>query len=418
MSTHSEKHLDETLREEVAEHRAVEGSRLSRDTDVLNPFPRYRKMREEDPVHYNEEEKLWVIFRYDDVLRIVNDSSTFSSERVFARRRQDEQMTEEEREAARSLLSTDPPRHRQLRNLISQAFTPRSIAQLTPRITEIVNERLDLVIDQGRMDIVGDLSYPLPVIVIAEMLGIPTSERDQFKRWSDAIVSPREEEAIQASREMRTYFKGIIEQRRKQPKDDLISDLIASQIDGQHLTEPELLSFCILLLVAGNETTTNLIGNAFLCFDEQPEVMDQMRADQSLIPSAIEEVLRYRSPVQLLVRAVATDTQIGKQPVRAGEVVVPCLSSANRDETQFPNPDVFDIRRTPNRHVSFGHGIHFCIGAPLARLETKIALTIMLERLTDIRRERDNRKRLSPLEPIQSTFVYGVKHLPVTFKRA
>jgi cytochrome P450 len=145
--------------------------------------------------------------------------------------------------------------------------------------------------------------------------------------------------------------------------------------------------------------------------------MDQMRADQSLIPLAIEEVLRYRSPVQLLVRAVTKDTQIGDQAIQAGEVVVPCLGSANRDETQFPNPDVFDIRRTPNRHVAFGHGIHFCIGAPLARLEAKIALTTMLERLSDIRRERDNRKGLSQLEPIQSTFVYGVKHLPITFKR-
>lgn len=393
--------------EHVQEQHPESESRFRRSIQTLNPFPWYRSMRESHPISYNEKDKLWEVFRYDDVLRVVNEYATFSSERVITER----SGNAEEQEVVKSLLSSDPPRHRQLRSLISQAFTPRSIAQLTPRITEIVNEQLDLVAEKGSMDIIGDLSYPLPVIVIAEMLGIPSEDRDQFKRWSDAIVSIGQEEGMSAVKEMNGYFKKIIDQRRKDPKDDLISALIEAQIEGVHLSEPELLSFCLLLLVAGNETTTNLIGNALLCFDEHPEAMEQLRAEPALLPNAIEEVLRYLSPVQLLVRAAKVDTQIGEQKIKAGEIVLPWLGSANRDESQFPQPDLFDIRRTPNRHISFGHGIHFCVGAPLARLEAKIALGILLERFTDIRRIKE-----VLMDPIPSTFVYGVKNLPASFK--
>jgi cytochrome P450 len=374
----------------------------------LDPFPWYRHMRETQPVYSDTENQLWHVFRYADTQRILNDPATFSSE-VFQRT-----ATEEEKKQATgepNILTLDPPRHRQLRSLITQAFTPRTVARLAPRITEIVNDYLDKVAPMGRMDVIADLAYPLPVIVIAELLGVPTQDRDRFKHWSDTIVSPRREEAMQAVKELNGYLKQVMDQRRANLQEDLISELLAAQVDGQNLSEGELLSFYGLLLVAGNETTTNLIGNALLCFDEHPEVMDRLRAESVLLASAIEEVLRYRSPVQRLIRVATTDTTIGGQEIKAGQLLTPWLGSANRDEEQFSNADVFDIGRMPNRHLAFGHGIHFCIGAPLSRLEAKIALGSMLERFRGIRRDRE-----IPLQriPAASAF-FGMQELAITF---
>jgi len=212
---------------------------------------------------------------------------------------------------------------------------------------------------------------------------------------------------------MSEYFLDMIQQRSREPQNDLISALLDAQIDGQHLNQRELLGFCILLLVAGNETTTNLIGNALLCFDEHPEVMEELRAEPALVPGAIEEVLRYRSPVQYMYRRAVADVTIGDHEMRAGQMVLAWIGSANRDEAQFPDPDYFDIRRTPNRHIAFGHGIHFCLGAPLARLEAKIALTMLLERFHEIKRVPG-----VPLEATGSDLVFGVKHLPITFRQS
>lgn len=382
----------------------------------LNPFPEYRILRETNPVSYDEERQWWEVFRYQDVQRVITDYATFSSERVIKDQRfhrderlHDDSNEQQQEEIAPTLISIDPPRHRQLRSLITQAFTPRAVAQMAPRITAIVNEQLDGVASTGRMDVIGDLSYPLPVIVIAEMLGIPSEQRTQFKRWSDDVLSPDEEKQGKVIKEMSSYFRPVIAAHRAAPGDDLISALVVAEVDGEKLTEPELLSFCVLLLIAGNVTTTNLIGNAMLCFDDHPEVMGALRADPSLMPSAIEEVLRYLSPVQRLIRVAAVDTVIGDKQIKAGQIVIPCLGSANRDEAQFPQPDVFDIRRTPNRHLAFGHSIHFCIGAPLARLETRIALEVMLQRFTEIKRVRE-----IPLETVNGFL--GVKSLPITFK--
>ncbi len=313
-------------------------------------------------------------------------------------------------------MAMDPPRHRQLRNLVTQAFTPRSVAGLSDRITSIANGLLDQAVQKGSMDIIDDLSYPLPVIVISELLGIPQEDRARFKAWSDAIVGASFEGGANPQAAMGTYFLDMIEQRRHEQRDDLISALLNAQIDGVHLNERELLGFCILLLVAGNETTTNLIGNAVICFDEHPEVMEQLRARPELIPDAIEEVLRYRSPVQMMYRRVIAEMTVegptGQSFVlRPGQMVMAQIGSANRDEAQFPDPDRFDITRTPNRHLAFGHGIHFCIGAPLARLEAKIVLTLLLERLHNIRRVQS-----VPLQATGSNIVYGVKHLPITFQ--
>lgn len=375
----------------------------TKEDRLLNPFPWYSMMRKTDPVHYYEQYNIWQVFRYDDVLRVLSDYAAFSSS--FGGPGEDP--------LSNSLISMDPPRHRQLRNLVTQAFTPRSVARLADRITTIVTELLDKVVANGHMDIVDDLSYPLPVIVIAEMLGIPQEDRERFKLWSDAIVGVGTVAASgnNPQQEMGAYFLNMIEQRRQDPEDDLISALLAAQIDGIHLDQRELLGFCILLLVAGNETTTNLIGNALLCFDEHPEeVMEQLRATPELVPMMIEEVLRYRSPVQMMYRHAVADITLGDRNIRAGQMIMAQIGSANRDEAQFPDADTFDIHRTPNRHIAFGHGIHFCLGAPLARLEAKIALTLLLERLQDVRRVHD-----IPLEALGSDIVYGVKHIPITF---
>jgi cytochrome P450 len=251
--------------------------------------------------------------------------------------------------------------------------------------------------------------------VIAELLGIPSKDRARFKAWSDAVVEMSRAggmSSFQAQREMVEYFMRIIEQRRREPRDDLISGLLAAQIEGQHLSLPELLGFCTLLLIAGNETTTNLLGNALLCLAERPEIWEQLRAMPTLLPQAIEEVLRFRSPVQSMFRVTTKQVSLHDQSIPAGASVVAWIGSANHDETHFERPETFDIERQPNRHLAFGYGIHFCLGAPLARLEARIALGALLERIGQLRPEPD-----VGLEPLQSSIVYGVRHLPVTFER-
>jgi cytochrome P450 len=372
----------------------------------LDPYAWYAQMRTSQPITFIESQNAWQVFRYDDVMRVMSDYATFAE--AFVSRSGGDASHDP---MSHSLIALDPPRHRQLRSLVTQAFSPRSVAKLADRITFIVNQQLDRVAPTGRMDVIEDLSYPLPVIVIAELLGIPQEDRARFKAWSDAIVGANVEVTGDPMAEMGAYFTDMIQKRRAEAKDDLISALLAAQIDGVHLTQLELLGFCILLLAAGNETITNLIGNAILCFDDHPEVMDQLRANPARMPGAIEEVLRYRSPVQLMYRRAVSDVTIGDQQIAAGQMVVATLGSANRDPSQFPNPDVFDMQRTPNQHMAFGHGVHFCLGAPLARLESKIALTIMLDRFQNIRRDRE-----IPLELTGSAFVYGVKHLPIAFE--
>ena len=380
--------------------------------EAHNPFPWYEEMRRVSPVHVDPHSGVLSVFGYDHVQRVLSDYEAFSSERGPRDGSASSAL-------GTSLISSDPPRHRQLRNLVTQAFTPRAIARLAPRITTIISELLDLVAGAGRMDFIADLADPLPVIVIAEMLGIPTAERVRFKRWSDAIVSTSAVPAagqlsfMDAQREMAFYFSRLLADRRADPRDDLISHLIAAEIDGQRLTEIELIGFCVLLLVAGNETTTNLLGNAILCFDEHPDVYERLRAQPDLIPSAIEEVLRYRSPVQSMFRSATGETNLDGVVTRPGQPVVAWIGSANRDEAQFPNADVFDIERAPNRHLAFGHGIHFCLGAPLARLEARLALEAITTRFRTIRRIPD-----APIRWMESSIVYGVKTLPVTFTPA
>lgn len=388
---------------------------------LLYPHACFTALREKHgPLMYNNAARFWEAFDYELVHLIANQHELFSSDSV-------KYAAERGVDAFQSMLNTDPPRHRQLRSLVSQAFTPRTLAQLAPRIAEITQSLLDDVIERGRMDVIADLSFPLPVIVIAELLGVPSEDRVQFKQWSDELVmgeygefaSEEREEYERRARErfrktldtIYDYFRVVIAQRRREPRHDLISELIAAQIEGEYLTEQELLSFCALLLVAGNITTTNLIGNAILCFDEHPEVMERLRREPDFMPAAIEEVLRYRSPVTGIGRFAAQDIILRDRHIRPGDFVIGWVACANHDPAQFPEPGTFDITRTPNRHVSFGHGIHFCLGAPLARLETKIALNIMLERLHALRRNHD-----LPLPPAHSSFIYGAKSLPILFE--
>jgi cytochrome P450 len=374
------------------------------------PYEWYRAMRATQPVFYDEQHTTWHAFCYTDVQRVLSEHATFSSDIV-----QTLEIKESEKTSHASLIFTDPPRHRQLRNLVNLAFTPRMVVQLEPRIQEITRELLDRL--SGEVDLVRDLAVPLPVIVIAEVLGIPVEKRADFKRWSDsalAVSGPpsyvAHDEQWQAhmhnQEEMQEYLTQMMEERKKTPQNDLLSSLVQAEIEGKRLTPTEVLAFCILLLVAGNETTTHLIGNSIICFSQHPEALAQLRSDSALLPGAIEEVLRYLSPVKMMARFTKTETTLGSQKIGTRQSVMAWMSSANRDEAQFPEPDRFDIRRSPNRHLAFGHGVHFCLGAPLARLEARIALAALLERFSG-----EWRLSESPLEAVEGLIVFGAKRL-------
>jgi cytochrome P450 len=365
-----------------------------------NPFTWYQRMRETRPVYYDEEHCSWSVFRYEDVRHVLTDYETFSS-----------QMMEGTHLLGASIINLDPPRHRKLRSLVTQAFTPRAITGMAPRITTIVQELLDQAATCDRIDVIDDLAYPLPVIVIAEMLGVPTKDRARFKLWSDLIVGTNDGGGAAYQQEMRDYFITMLEQRRREPQNDLLTALQEAHIDGEHLSVDEMVSFCLLLLVAGNITTTNLIGNAFYSFHEYPQALEQLYADPSLVPGAIEEVLRYHSPVSRMFRVTLSEAVVGGQRIEPGRLVIAWIGSANRDAEVFPEADNFDIRRTPNPHIAFGHGIHFCLGAPLARLEAKIALEAMLARLKHIRMIED-----VPLEPLSDVILHGFRHMPIAFE--
>jgi cytochrome P450 len=376
----------------------------------------HREMRAATPVWYDDERRMWHVFRYDDIQRVTTDFGLFSSD--YQRL-----IPPERRKGASSLLASDPPLHRKLRGLATQAFTPQAVAALEPRIRAIVSARLDAVSADGQMDVIRDLADPLPVTIIAELLGIPAEAHADFKRWSDAVIIAGGQDPVAAmSGQQRylpelaaysEYFTSLIEQRRAQPENDLISQLTLAQIDGEHLTQAELLAFCSLLLIAGNETTTNLIGAAMLCLEAYPAAWAQLRADPSLIPSAIEEVLRYRSVAKAVIRVTAADTLLAGQAIPANSLVIAWITSANHDSTQFSDPERFDITRAPNRHLSFGHGIHYCLGAPLARLETRIALELMLQRFAQIQRVPD-----APVQFRNTIMLAGVQSLPLRFTLA
>lgn len=380
------------------------------DSDVTrepDTYAWFQTMRQTSPVKYEPEFNAWHVFRYADVQHVLQDYATFSSNVSSLMGAEPSGLIQS------SIINLDPPRHRLLRSLVTKAFTPKAVAALAPRIQMLTNQLLDAVAGTGRMDVIRDLAYPLPVIVIAEMLGIPVEDRERFKYWSDVIVGSENhgQQVADLRNEMGEYFLRVVEQRRRQPGNDLISGLLAAEVDGEKLSLRELLGFCVLLLVAGNETTTNLIGNAVYCFTEQAETLPRLIETPALLPVAIEEVLRYRSPVQVLPHRIArVETTLNGQEIHAGQQVMVWLGSANRDESVFPGADRFVVDREPNPHLAFGAGIHFCLGSTLARLEAKTALSSLLARCRDI--EVDHAGK----EWIRGGIVYGFKRLPIQFR--
>jgi len=387
-----------------------------------NPYPMYARLRAEDPIHWSPLMEAWVLTRYDDVVAVLTDSR-FSADRRQARNRFADEIARREEEfgpfgRTRTMLTSDPPEHTRLRRLVSKAFTPRMVEGLRPRIQGIVDDLLDEAAKNGRMDVIRDLAYPLPVIVIAEMLGVPPDHRDQFKHWSDEIVGalggPLVPEAtLERSRaavhELAGYLQGVIAERRRDPREDLVSGLIAAEEQGQILSEDEMLATAMLLLVAGNETTTNLIGNGMLALLRNPEQMERLSADPSRVPAAVEELLRYDGPVQATGRVAMEELEIGGQRVTTGQAVLTVLGAANRDPARFERPDELDLDREPNEHVAFGDGIHFCLGAPLARAEGQIAFETLLRRFAHPRLETDS------LQWGGSFILRGLKSLPIAF---
>ena len=365
-------------------------------------------MRQSAPV-FLDSSGVWHVFQHADVQRVLSDWQTFSSERS-------EPGSGPESALGASLISTDPPRHRQLRTLVTQAFTPKAVEDLAPSIANIVDSLLDQAAEHGEeIDLIADLATPLPVTVIAQLLGIPVADRARFKEWSDAVVSHAFATTAMsfgdAMREMGAYFLALLGERRINPRDDLISALLRAQVDAVQLNELELLGFCALLLVAGNETTTNLIGNAVLSLDDAAEQRQALIEAPTLVADAVEEALRHRSPVQSMFRTAKRAAEIGGQSMPAESWVVAWIGSANRDETVFPDPDSFDLHRNTQRHIAFGYGIHFCLGAPLARVEARIALQALYQRFPALKIAPNAR-----LEPLESTIVYGVRRLPVRLR--
>jgi cytochrome P450 len=383
-----------------------------------DPYPFYRRLRERDPVHRSPL-GFWVLTRYEDCVAVLRDQR-------FGREEFQQMLSAvygddtEKPALPRSMLFRDPPDHTRLRALVSKAFTPRTIEVMRDHIQEIVDRLLGRALAQGGMDVIEDLAYPLPVTVICEMLGVPVGDHASIRRWSadiarslDAIGLPSDQSIVERGRLSRRaladYFRALLPERRANPQPDLLSGLLAAEEQGDKLTEPEVIAMCLLLFIAGHETTVNLIGNGLLALLLHPDQLARVQGDPTLIPNAIEELLRYDSPVQRTARIAHTDIDLAGHQVAKGTMVVTALGAANRDPAQFAEPDRLDVTRRDIRHISFGYGIHFCLGAPLARVEGQIALGTLL--------------RLAPgltlAEPSpewrESSVLRGLKRLRVTF---
>jgi pimeloyl-[acyl-carrier protein] synthase len=383
---------------------------------VADPYPTYQRLRADDPVHHSPL-GFWVLTRYEDVVAALRDPR-LAKEAIagFVAARFGRPMPA----MGLSMLDRDPPDHTRLRGLVNKAFTPRVVEVLRPHIQQIVDGLLDRVAAAGSMDLIEDFAYPLPVIVICEMLGVPVEDRERFKGWGldiarglDALLLPVDSEVSQrnfaARHALADYFRELIAERRAAPRGDMLSALIAAEEAGDTLSEDELLATCILLLVAGHETTVNLIGNGTLALLRHPDQLHRLRENPALIASAVEELLRYDGPVQRTTRIPNTDVTIGGRTIGKGEMVMLFIGAADRDPAQFPDPDRLDIGRSDNRHIAFGWGIHFCLGAPLARVEAQIAINTLVKRMPKLALATDTPQFR------ESLTLRGLTTLPVGF---
>jgi len=390
------------------------------DPEVLaNPYPLYHRLRTEDPVHWDPFLHAWVVTRYEDVVRVLHH---FSADRTPS----PEQLTSMGLSAlnpvaqlmVRQMLFLDAPAHTRLRGLASVAFTPSRVERLRAHIQEIVDGLLDRVESAGQSDLIADLAEPMPAIVTAELMGVPVDDHKQLKSWSADFAEmlgnfqhnpDRIPRVLRSVEEMTAYFRAAIREQHEHPRDGLIQALMSAEIEGSRLTEEEVIANVIVTMVGGQETTTNLIGNGLLSLLRHPGQLHKLRDDSSLIPSAVEELLRYESPSQHTARLARDDVQMGGRLIRKRQAVIAVMGAANRDPQRFPDPDRLDITRKDNRHVAFGWAAHFCFGAPLARIEGQIAFETILRRLP--RLTLDPR----PLVWRQNLGLRGLAALPVTF---
>lgn len=376
-----------------------------------NPYPFYAWLRQAQPVYYNEQFDFWALSRYDDVVHVARNHEAFSSAQGIG----------PDKRYGLSMITNDPPTHTRLRKLVNKAFTPHMMQRFEARIQSIIDALLDTVIDKGAFDLVADYAIPLPVTVIAEILGVEPERREDFKRWSDEVVHfvggtahGNDRERYRHSwEEFKAYFEHIMAARRQAPREDIISVLVQAEAEHDALTDMEILNFCQLLLVAGNETTTNLIANGMLAFATFPDEWQKLRQQPHLAPAAVEEVLRYDSPVQVTFRTTTQAVEVHGATIPADSKVALLWASANHDAAEFPDPERFDITRTPHQHVAFASGIHYCLGASLARLEARLTIETFVRRLRHLRPDPDG-----VYERVYNPLLRGLMSYPMVFAPA
>ena len=394
------------------------------DPDVLaNPYPLYRQLREQAPVHWDPYLHAWVVTRYEDVITVLH---RFSADRTptpeqFAAMGMAE-LSPLAQMMTKQMLFMDAPSHTRLRSLASLAFTPARVEALRAHIREILDELMTPLLRAGRMDVINDLAAPLPAIVTAEMLGVPTSDCDQLKSWSADFAEvlgnfqhnpDRASRTLKCVEEMTEYFREAIKRTRAEPREGLINSFLDAEIDGDRLTEEEIIANCIVTMVGGQETTTNLIGNGVLSLLRNPDQLQKLREDVSLVPSAVEELLRYESPSQQTARICPEDTELGGKLIRKGQAVIAVMAAGNRDPERFADPDQLDLTRGDNRHLAFGWASHFCFGAALARIEGQLTFEAIATRTSNLALASTQR-----LEWRTNLGLRGLTALPVTFDEA
>ena len=390
------------------------------DPEVLaDPYPLYHRLRTESPVHWDPFLHAWVVTRYADVVTVLHRFSaqrTPTPEQLAAMGLQT--LTPIAAVMVRQMLFLDPPAHTRIRGLASQAFTPRRVERLRAHIQEITEGLLDPLVERGRLDVIADLAEPLPAIVTAEMLGVPTADARQLKAWSADFAEmlgnfqhnpDRVAGVIRSTDAMIEYFRDAIREQQRRPREGLIQALLTAEVDGDRFTEDEVIANVIVTMVGGQETTTNLIGNGVLSLLRNPDELARLRDDPSLVGPAVEELLRYESPSQHTARLAPEDVVLGGQAIRRRQAVIAVMAAGNRDPERFADPDRLDLTRPDNRHLAFGWAAHFCFGAPLARVEGQIAFATLLRRLPELRLEP------GPLVWRQNLGLRGLTALPVAF---